>query len=570
MTSARRFGLALALSLVTCTSAQPPPREEQPPPQRAELEPPREKQPAPTVDEPQAPPGEFSVSGLHGGRDAQTATTPVRIVELARPQVMWTAKVGKTTFRTTMAMADGQVVIGTHGNSLEAKNEGSDGVYVLEGTTGKQVRMIATPGSGDRDVGGVAINGETVYFTADNAQIVAASLAGKVLWKAKASGKVRPAPALADLNDDGQVDVIAGDESGELRALNGKTGEPLWSRGTGTNEYNARGYIGAVAIADLDGDRRDDVVAGARDGILAAYRGSDGSVLWQHGETSGIHAAPTIADFDQDGKPEVLAAWSYGDLSVHDGATGALRWGAQLQRDDGGIEGLFGTPVPLAGDPGVIVAPTAWWDEVDGVILVGPERRMFRAFEGRVTASAVVVDLDGDGKLEAILGTEKGHLLAFTAEGGRAELARLGGPIEAPAMLADVDGDGAQELLVSANDGVLTCLRTEAKARPAISRYRGESPHNRGDLGPIRLGWRSRRGSSDDQKPAARAIRIDYLRCCQDLSAEAARAPAPNNLRLLEAASKCNSLAAAAVDREGAIATIKLAARPAELPPSCQ
>ena len=560
--------VAALTMLAACTSSAPTNSDPKPEP----VAPPRIDPVKPAAPETPAPAGEFDVAGVVGG-DGQT-TPPVSRRQYAKMAVKWTAKVGHTTFRTTMALSDGLVVIGTHGATLAGKNEGSDGVYLLDAKTGKQTALIRTPGAGDRDVGGIAIDKGTVYFTTDNSQIVAATLAGKTVWTAQASGKVRPAPALADLDGDGSVDVIVGDESGALRALAGTTGKPLWTVKTGESEYGARGYIGAVAIADLDGDGKDDVVAAARDAILAAYRGKDGSVLWQHGGGSGVHASPTIADFDLDGTPEVLAAWSYGELSVHDGKTGAVRWGTALQRDDGGIEGLFATPTPLPGgpgEPGVLVAGTAWWEEVDGVILLGPAARKFRAFEGRVTASPVVVDLDGDGRPEAIVGSEKGVLLAFTADGKRAELAKLGGPIEAPAMLADVDLDGTLELLVASNDGVLTCFATAATARPYLSRFRGESLHNRGDLGKTALTWR--RGTAGEAqappKPGT-GIRIDYIRCCQALVEEATRAPAPDNTKLLQAASKCNALAAVGVERAGALVSITDAANGAPMPSACE
>jgi outer membrane protein assembly factor BamB len=487
----------------------------------------------------------------------------------------WATQVGKTTFRTTMAHAGDLIVVGTHGASLDGKNEASDGIYVLEAATGKKKILIKTPGSGDLDIGGIAIHGDTVFFTADNAQIGAASLAtGKILWKAAARGKVRPAPALADLNKDGTVDVVAGDEHGTLHALDGRNGAKLWSATTGMNEYDAKGFVGAAAIVDIGGDGTDDVVAGARDGILTAYRGSDGKVLWQHEYPSGIHASPSAADFDQDGQPEVLAAWSYGQVAIFDGRTGTPRWLTRLEQDGGGIEGLFGSPIPVPGKPGVLVAPTAWWGKEDGIVGVGVDRRVFRSFEDRVSASAVVMDLDGDGKNEAIIGTEKGKLVALGVDGARAVLATLGGAIEASALVDDVDGDGRYEILVASNDGQLTCLSTPATQKPVIARFRGNSADNRGDFGPMRLGWRSRarekkegdfRGGS-----SSGSIRIDYLGCCRALTDAATRAPAPENAELLRAAGLCNSLAAAATDRTQALESLEQKFRgKATLPKEC-
>ena len=103
--------------------------------------------------------------------------------------------------------------------------------------------------------------------------------------------------------------------------------------------------------------------------------------------------------------------------------------------------------------------PTAWWDKDDGIVGLGVDARTFKAFEGRVSASAVVTRL-GDAGPVAMIGTERGRLMMLTSDGGVAELAELGGPIEAPALVADADGDSRYELFVASNDGFLTCFDT--------------------------------------------------------------------------------------------------------------
>jgi hypothetical protein len=485
-------------------------------------------------------------------RPHQAQTAPVSTV--TPPFTLrkkWATRVGKTTFRTTMALAKGHIVIGTHGDSLDGQNEKGDGVYLLEAATGTVVRTIAAPGAGDLDVGGIAIDGDTIFFTTDNGQLVAVGFDGRQRWAVKLQGKVRPAPALGDLDGNGVVDVVVGDEQGILAAFDGASGRKLWQVATGTNDYGARGFIGAAAIGDLDGDGRDDVVAGARDGVLAGYRGRDGKILWQTKHSSGIHASPSLADFDGDGQVEVLAAWSYSVVSVLDARSGEELWGQELALDSGGIEGLFGSPIPVPGAPGVIVQGTAWWDDEDGVVGVGAFDRAWKSHEGRVTASAVVGDLDNDGAYEAIVGTERGKLVWLRPDGGYAVLASLGGGIEAPAMLADVEGNGTFELLVASNDGTLTCFETGSTKKPFLSRFRGNDPKNRGDLGMVALGWKATSAvPKTGPQSAGGGIRIDYLVCCQALAEQATRMPSPQNRQFLEAASTCTSMAAKGEPRD--------------------
>lgn len=405
----------------------------------------------------------------------------------------WRTKIGLTTFKSTMvfnppaAGAGGTIVVGTHGSTLSGKNESDDGIYVLDAATGKVTTKIASPRTGDMDIGGIAVNGDTVYFTGDMGLAGAASLStGKMLFTtAELGGKVRAAPALADLDGDAALDVVVGDEKGILWALAGTDGHAIWSLATGENDYNNRGFIAAAAIVDIDDDGKDDVVAGARDGLLRGIRGSDGREFWQVKDTSGMHASPSVLDLDGDGRKEILAAWSYSSFAILDARTGKQLAAQALSLDGGGVEGLFGTPVPLPGGgvaEGFIVAPSAWWDADDGVTLASPTTRAFKAVDGRTTASAVVIDLDADGYPEAITVTEGGSVIALNGKGQRMELATVAKKSEATPLLADVDGDGTIELLVASGDGNLTCWSTGAKQKPLISRFRGDSPRNTGEL----------------------------------------------------------------------------------------
>ena len=83
----------------------------------------------------------------------------------------------------------------------------------------------------------------------------------------------RSAPALADLNGDGRLDLVLGSESGETRVL--------WGTGA-LDRFDAAGTIALPGIAapefaDLDGDGDLDLLAGEIAGGLRWYENAGNS-----------------------------------------------------------------------------------------------------------------------------------------------------------------------------------------------------------------------------------------------------------------------------------------------------
>jgi hypothetical protein len=195
----------------------------------------------------------------------------------------------------------------------ESGETGPGAIVALDGETGQQhfitgtdVQLGVTPAIGDIDDDGLveivaleAFGGHLVAFEHDGTP----KWTGTGTWAASQTGAI----ALADLDTDGDVEIIAGSNVYDHE---------------GTLVFTAPfdGIYSASTAADLDGDGDLEVVLGH-----AAYH-HDGTAYWVKAEIqnmqSSITAYPQVANFDDDPEPELLIAVENGVwLLEHDGTT---------------------------------------------------------------------------------------------------------------------------------------------------------------------------------------------------------------------------------------------------------
>lgn len=240
--------------------------------------------------------------------------------------------------------------------------------------------------------------------------------------------------AMADLDGDGRNDLVTYDLDRRVLAIDAD-GEVLWR-----STESVSNQIPMITVADLDGNGMVDVIADT-----VRVSGRDGRVLNPYRVSSALaYRMPAVADVNLDGRAEVLI----GDtlfradgtkLWQRVGFTGSWgHWGAILEADD---------------DPYAEVAMVA-----DGrlEIIEHDGSVKFSVPSGNDHPGApCVADFDGDGEAE-IAWASNNRFVLHELDGTEVWVARVA---DNSGLLAtcsgfDFDGDGAMEILYNDNTSV--------------------------------------------------------------------------------------------------------------------
>ncbi len=370
--------------------------------------------------------------------------------------------------------------------------------------------------------------GQEVAFAAGNKLFVVdakgAVMSGfPVTWV----GELRSLAA-GDLDGDGALELVVapadGGDSGDVmnawHAADGSKVAGFPPNATGTSGCDAKCYVAGcydqnVALGDLDGDGKADVVVG-HDNAYASFHRGDGvafdanAMFTKVKKTPGVrylhdlalsiqgyaddedtalqahftNSAPAIADVDGDGKQDVILLGSVQNAAQSDRLKGVGLW--VLHADASRLAAWqtpFHAPDYLAGlwdfDGTNVVGATNQVSVADLHPTPGPEL-VFAGFDGRIhavsaarqelwattyttdpnvlTGGVALADLSGDGRPEVVFATystDAGKGALFVLDAGGAVLHELPlprrGGMPVP-TIADVDGDGALEIVVSLKD----------------------------------------------------------------------------------------------------------------------
>jgi hypothetical protein len=170
---------------------------------------------------------------------------------------------------------------------------------------------------------GIAIGDGSFYQGAsDSNKVFAINTGCGLAWSDTLNGETADSPALADVEGNGQLDVVEGTQAGTIYVLNGTNGATVWSAAASGQ------IIGSPVTADLTGGGYQDVIVPTISGI-DIFDGRTGAKVTTLGAGNGFESSPLVTD-DPDG---------------HIGITGA---GFNIGSDDGvilhwEIDGTAGT-----------------------------------------------------------------------------------------------------------------------------------------------------------------------------------------------------------------------------------
>ena len=209
-----------------------------------------------------------------------------------------------------------EVIIGSNDNYL----------YCLNGATGikkwdyKANNTIAhcSPAIGDVDSDGDL---EIIFSDVDH-MVYCLEGDGIKKWDYTASYyQVTASPAIGNVDSDPDIEVIGSSadgmtSDGDVFCLNGNNGNEEW-----TYDVGIENTASAPALGDIDNDGDTEIIYGSLDSNFYCLDGNNGNKEWEYTVSSGTTSSPAIGDVDNDGELELIVASNLGDVYCLDSSS---------------------------------------------------------------------------------------------------------------------------------------------------------------------------------------------------------------------------------------------------------
>lgn len=261
------------------------------------------------------------------------------------------------------------------------------------------------------------------------------------LWTSNATGGGASGVAIADLTGDGRLEIVFGGTDGFVYCLDAR-GHLIWR----TQVSATQSIPYTPQVADMDRSGKDSIIAVTNDPSVVRLD-STGKILWRFNSTNIFYTSGTLVDVNGDGVLDVLMGGNMKQVIALDGRTGSL-----IQQYPVGGAGY--TPTIAALSPGA--APLIAFDGYDRLVhlypLSGPELWAAAPTGTSVLENSVGFgDLDGNGVYEFVTGdfANNGNVFALYASNGTvAWNSNAGKGFAGGLTLGDLNHDGKLETLL--------------------------------------------------------------------------------------------------------------------------
>ena len=328
------------------------------------------------------------------------------------------------------------------------------------------------------------------------------------LWHYKTSGRITTSPVIDDINNDGKKEIVVGSEDGILYALN-SNGKLLWKfkssgriksspkifklkekrivfgsddgslyilnfNGNVVEKFKTQGSIeSSPAISDVNSDGKKDIIFGSRDNrlyvITPPMNGHPLKIVGIYLTKGDIISSPSVGDLDNDGKKEIIFGSEDGEIyclvyeEIRKEKRKYRNIGTGYWKNEGIVESKLNVKWSYKANREIVSSPAIGDLDNDGYldVVIGSNDRNLYIFnhEGiriysyttnsKIISSPVLVDLDKDKNLEIIFASSDGRIYILNSAGFRSWGHKISGRVTSSPVVVDLDDDGKLEIIIT-------------------------------------------------------------------------------------------------------------------------